>query len=745
MQALRGKAGAAGICLLLALSLLGCGGGGGGPSGPPTISGTVSAPSGTPVAARPSLWQRLASLFVSPAEAQALTGQAVAGATIRAFLWPNVPPSTTTPIATTSTDSQGRYTLELPAEAAGKDLVLIATKSVSGGELRLSYFLADVPAQGQAGVNLDAVTSLATEQIVKVARDQNIPDLSPNAIATIVAQVREVVSSLTSLNLVAGAADSPLPADFGQGLQRPQPPQVAQVVEQVQGTVEQQRPNLPPSTGNVAIAKGVVQMLRDFGMNLVGVGDNEVVTLQRVLEEQQRVIHEEIQVAEDFAQRMEFPIRVLNSLQGRRYGLFEEVAVNGEPVLDRVGEGPNNRTWQVTSKVGATNGMVLTITTQNPPMDGVFFLDPRAGTYTLQVRKPDDAALQYDGTLQPTLDAQGRPTRIALNITLRDRALASPITFSGTLSGTPASGSTLEEPDYTQATFSGSLSSQFGTVQVGSLRVETTQIMGPWGPERVPQRIVLQDLRVSTQTSKPVSLTLSGTVEQEPTPQQWQEVWGDMMPRSGTITATLQGSGITLSVRNAQVSDFVILAPQNPWEKGQPFPRRLSGGVSYTSPSLTFNGTAEAFWESPGASGAERLRGTLTLQGDWTPRVGIPGRVSIQGNSTSQGLQITLNLTHGTQALQGTFTGRWDVEEVGAIQEGTLSLTHSPSGFRVQLGGQKDQPPTGSITTAAGEKVADIGGARNLGLAELGEEPIVKYTDNSFETLKSILPRVSRR
>lgn len=55
-------------------------------------------------------------------------------------------------------------------------------------------------------------------------------------------------------------------------------------------------------------------MLRDFSSILVGIGDNEVVTIQKAVEEQQRVISDEIKVAEDFGERMDFPVRALGAL-----------------------------------------------------------------------------------------------------------------------------------------------------------------------------------------------------------------------------------------------------------------------------------------------------------------------------------------------------------------------------------------------------------------------------------------------
>ncbi|MCS3920955.1 hypothetical protein Q2T83_11195 [Fervidibacter sacchari] len=40
---------------------VGCGGGGEGPKRQPRLSGTVTAPQGTPIAAAPSFWQRLSA------------------------------------------------------------------------------------------------------------------------------------------------------------------------------------------------------------------------------------------------------------------------------------------------------------------------------------------------------------------------------------------------------------------------------------------------------------------------------------------------------------------------------------------------------------------------------------------------------------------------------------------------------------------------------------------------------------
>jgi len=720
------------VALVVSLSLVslhGCGGGGGGPSPAPKLSGTVTAPQGTPIAQAPSLLQRLASLLISVAEAQALQGQAVANADVKAFIWPNVPPTATTPVATAKTGDDGRYTLQLPADAVGKDIVVIAEKSVTGGTLRLSTIAADVPKEGKTGVNLDAATTLATEQIVSVSKE--IQDLFPSTISVIISEVRKIVDRLEQLNLVAGAENSPIPSEFGAGLREVYPAQeVAQKVGENQGSLP------APTDNNVAIAKSIVQMLRDFGSTLVGIGDNEVVTIQKAVEEQQQVIGGEVKVAQDFAERMDFTLRTLEALGGEPPGAYEEVSLKH---LVRVGD-TDNKTWKVTSKVSETQGMVLTISSSKP-ME--FFEFSPEGVYTLQVRKEGDSSVQYDGQLQFTNDSQGIPTSVALNITIKDKELTNPISFNGTLSGVVAPGSTPEKPKYSKATFSGTLSSQFGTAQVGKLEVEGVETEeGDFNP----QKITLTNLQVTTQTSKPAKLTLNGTFEFAPTPQQWKEEWGDTMPKSGSVSATLEASGVTLSLSNAQISDFVFVSEG---EDVNCLPKKLVGQLNYSSPSLTFQGSINAFFEGLGSdTPSEQVKFTLSLSGDWKPNVGSPLSVSINTNSTSQKIHMDVTLKQGDQQLKGAFDGVWTGGDEPQIASAELNLTHSPSNFKVKVSQKSGQPVSGQILTAQGTKVADIGEAKNLGLPDLGSTLIVKYTDGTFETLESILPsrsRVTRR
>jgi hypothetical protein len=358
------------------------------------------------------------------------------------------------------------------------------------------------------------------------------------------------------------------------------------------------------------------------------------------------------------------------------------------------------------------------------------------GSYTLTVRKENDPSVQYDGNLQFSNNAQGIPTAAKLNITIKDGDLSKPISFNGSVSGTVAPGSTQELPQYSKLSFSGTLSSQFGTARVERLEVTMTKI----GEEQQPQLITLTNLQVATQTSKPSSLTINGNVELEPAPQSWlQQGWEeDMKPKSGSISATLQGSGITVKLSNAQISDFVL-------DEGDALPRKLEGQLVYTSPSLTFQGTANLFYEGLGATApSEQVKLNFTLNGDWKPSVGSPLNVSVKLESTSQTLSMNVSLKYDKQKLEGTLAGNWVyVGNEAEIKRATLNLTHSPSNFKVELTIQEGQPVTGTIKIPQGQKVADIGEARNLDLPDLGDALIVKYSDkdNTFETLESVLPR----
>jgi len=290
------------------------------------------------------------------------------------------------------------------------------------------------------------------------------------------------------------------------------------------------------------------------------------------------------------------------------------------------------------------------------------------------------------------------------------------------------------------------LTSQFGTAAIGELKV--VWLRDSLEAEKVKQ-IALTNLNITTQTSKPVSLSIqTASVElQETTQEEKQQSHDDLKIKTATFSAMLEGSGLRLEVTNLQASDFVFM--EDAW-----VPRRLSGQVRYTSPTLQFSGSVNAQWENLNPSGfgeenvpvplAQIQKGSSSLQGNWTPKIGRPVGIQVNFISNPTGtpqVQMNLTINYGDQKLAGTITGTLDIATVNGQQvskgfkSGNLDMTHTPSNFKVQVSGQKGQAGAGAIKTADGTKVADIGEVKNLGLSDLGRAWIVKYTDGSFETL----------
>jgi hypothetical protein len=291
------------------------------------------------------------------------------------------------------------------------------------------------------------------------------------------------------------------------------------------------------------------------------------------------------------------------------------------------------------------------------------------------------------------------------------------------------------------------LTSQFGTAAIGELKV--VWLRDSLEAEKVKQ-IALTNLNITTQTSKPVSLSIqTASVElQETTQEEKQQSGDDLKIKTATFSAMLEGSGLRLEVTNLQASDFVFM--EDAW-----VPRRLSGQVRYTSPTLQFSGSVNAQWENLNLSGfgeenapvplAQIQKGSSSLQGNWTPKIGRPAGIQVNFASNPMGnapqVQMNLTINYGDQKLAETITGTLDIRgnQSYGFKSGNLDMTHTPSNFRVQVSGQKGQAGTGTIKKADGTKVADIGEAKNLGLPDLGRAWIVKYTDGTFETLDPLL------
>lgn len=702
------------VASMLLVFLANCGGGGGGTTPPTTgltVNGTVTVPTGTP-------------------RSRSLTGEALPNATVRVLL--AFPPNTL--ITQSTTDAEGRYALTIPSEYVGRDLLIVAEKTVNNQRVRVSALLSSLPPQGYAGANLDAFTTLATEEILRYAREQNLTALSPNGVATVVDRIREALRSESSLSLVVGQT---LPENIGDGLTD------EELSDAVRARVQEQAQNLRPPTGDVAIAKGMTQMLRDYGSAWLDRGNEEPLRLEAAVRQQHQLIENEIaNPLEALGERgVGFTVRVLgleepggsdfnDSLGGLPPGRYRETRQsNGRYTLQRIGDTADNRTWIVES-----GQLTCTVTTTNPLEE--FTLSPDAGRVNFSGRKQGDPRVQYDGAFEVTQrDANGNATQLRVQITLTDGQLSNPIRFNGTANTTP-------RPDgsFRTVNFSGTLQSQYSDLSVTNLVYDTYP-----QSERVKQ-ISVGRIQGTLKTARGPIIDL----------QNLNITFADENPPDKSLQQfTLQLLNFSSENRTLVMRD---VNAQFQRVGGEPQPVRLQASVEYRAPDDALVGTVNARWENPTATNpleedfiplSQFPRVNFEFSGSLTPRVGRRALVNFtivsEPTLTPPRIRIALRLDFGDERMQGELVGNLrvlngNVQRERLFQTATMQMTHTPSNFRIELSyDEANDTVTGAIKKPDGATVAQIGKASALNLPDLGDAYIVRYTDNTFETVNSLL------
>ncbi|MCS6918400.1 MAG: carboxypeptidase-like regulatory domain-containing protein [Fimbriimonadales bacterium] len=699
---------------MLMVFLSNCGGGGG--TTPPTttgltVNGTVTVPTGTP-------------------RSRSLTGEALPNATVRALL--AFPPNTL--ITQSTTDADGRYTLTIPTEYIGRDLLIVAEKTVNNQRVRVAALLPALPPQGYAGANLDAYTTLATEEILRYAREQNLNALSPNGVATVVDRVRDALRNLSSLSLVVGQT---LPENIGDGLP------TDDLRDPVRSRVQEQAQNLRPPTGDVAVAKGMMQMLRDYGATWLDRGNEENLRLEAAVRQQSQLIEDEVATPlEALGERgINAILRILGlesrrdyltnpSIDGRPAGRYRETQpYPGEYALERIGDTADNRTWIVES-----GSLTITVNTANPLQE--FTLSPDAGRVNFAVRKQGDSRVQYDGVFEVTQrDSNGNATQLRVQLTLNDGQLSAPIRFNGTANTTPRA-----DGSFRTVNFSGTLQSQYADLSVTNLVYDTYP-----ASERVKQ--------VSAARVQGTLKTARGPIVDL---QNLNITFADGNPPDKNLQQfTLQSLNFSTENRTLVMRD---VNAQFQRVGGEPQLVRLQAAVEYRTPNDTLIGQVDARWDNPSATNPleedfvplnQFPQGNFEFNGSLTPRIGR--RALIYFNLISEPtlnparVRTVLRLDFGDERMQGEFVGNLrvqngNIERRRLFQNATMQMTHTPSNFRLEL--SYDAPTdtvAGVIQKPDGTTVAQVGKASALNLPDLGNAYLVRYSDNTFETVNSLL------
>lgn len=358
---------------------------------------------------------------------------------------------------------------------------------------------------------------------------------------------------------------------------------------------------------------------------------------------------------------------------------------------------------------------------------------------TVTARHATDASFKLDGTLSLTVSGDTL-TGLALDITMQHASLKSPVRFNGNVSGKPR---TRADAEYDQVTLNGTFSSEWFDATVTNA-VATTPRTGNW-------TITFASTSVNTKLSKPASLTASGIVVELEPPDEAAGYFDPTPAKIQVASATLRASGHTLTITNGTAT---AVRTKDAWGDVRTLPTSLKGQLSYQGPKLTVSGTADCVWQNPVLEPlqlptpvADFPKATITVSGRVQPTVGQPMEASLQltfDNTVVQGtvkvsLQISGLLALG-ERVSGSVTAALPVLDGMVQDDGTLTagFTHS-SGMVVAMSVQAHQDATGTIKSAAGTVVGQIGPGSQLGLPDLGSTAIVKYSDGSFETLGSLL------
>jgi hypothetical protein len=726
-----------GLTALAALTLPGCGGGGGGGL---QISGNVSRAEKT------------------------LPEMAVPGAQVKAYVWPDL----ATPIRSATTNADGNYTMSLPDSAVGKDVVLVADSDTRvAAVIRLSTIITDMPSGGKTVADLDASTTLAAETVVEKAKAGSLPDLTGPAIETITKECR-LWEGVRQMNLTPDGPE--LPAAFGGGLKTPSDADSfiknSVIIQKALALLADTSPS------DVRSAKRMVQMLRDMAHGLMDTATVNNHSLDTAAREQQAIEDGLRVVSHDLVVRLVAVANLVGlggeqdekllggknhdyeTLGGKAPGKYEW-RVNGDSrALVKVAEVLDGKTWMVVSKIpDATENWEITITPQNRVDE--FHVTPKAGSYTVAVRKPGQPTWKWDMVMAAVLDSANRTTKVTISLTANDPDLTRPIVFNGTVTGLPTG--TYDRPDYSQITVSGNLSSQFVSGELGELTIQWTKDTHYVADMK---RATINNFRFTTGFSKTISGSIrSATIEYYPANPQTTYYFAP--PRRAAITqATLEFSGHKIVFSNGEITLDRYDKDGNITMKT----RSMKGALNYTSPKMTFDGSLSANWDNltlhDFTSGNHvPIRkwplGTINFEGFVLPVSGTrsfaKGSVVFAVNNLKATIRLNLDtLEYGSESMSGFVQFNYNIFGDPSTFSQNVTLDHpvivvrmgqSPSGYKMNMDGIQNVM-TGFIARdeAGTQKLADIGKASDLQLGELGGTNIVKYRDNTFETLISILP-----
>ncbi len=694
-----------GLCIAFTsmLILIGCGGGNG--SGNIPLSGrvTLNPPS-------------------NPAS------RTITTYTVKAFLWPD----TNTPIASTQTDANGQFSFSLSQDKSGKDLILIATQN----EQRGSHIVADLPASGKNDANITICSSLTAELIGGKAKQLKVMDLTANTITIIEAEMVKM-NGLDTTSLNAGG--STIPGNFGDGIVNS-----SDVMAYVKGNkvIQDTLAAMTQHGGGISPAKQIVQLLRDTTQSMVTNGKTNNASMIQETMRTRTQLRTMAQTYNDLCLRTRTLFRLI-----ARTRLQDETLENLPPggYVYQKGESgnwnlsplwQNGDTWVIhvyDNLPVSEDYYTVTITPTNPIP--VFSITPQAGAYQGVI--VDNDITQSTFNLKFTNNSSGQPIQADLDLTFKDPDpdISTPINFTGVMTGTPSGTTSAGKYLYTNVSLSGALSSENIQGGIDGLKIywdsPSTLNSDPQRVELTKGTLTLHQISNTQMVMENAKMTIANTL------------------REMECTLTMTTENLRIRLANAKMSIVSVPDPTSGVDNVKEIPSSLSSDMEFVSPTTTFNGNISMAWSNPNAGNSLTAEtfpvGSIAMKGQLTSSLGsqvnVDWNIASSNNNNTPKLTLTITqLGDGSQNLSGSVIQSFSMVNNTVQPNGpvTMDLTATPSNAQIHITAQQNAF-SGTIKQG-NNTLANIGTANSLGMPDLGNAVVIKYSDGSFETAASILP-----
>lgn len=639
--------------LCLAASLSGCGGGGGGNTAILATASTLSVIADT----APDLTQSTSKISTQLSTKDATTPTVLAGATVqvRDFV-------TGTVLKSGTLDSSGKFTTSITPDSC---LLVVAAGTLGGKRYRLSTIIPSV-AKTTQDCRMDPVTSMAAEALAhQFYTRQRVDQSTFNTVkyqALLFAQQHQSVDySTTSGAIISGATvgANGLTSTAAEAVQNAVPSKIGDDLTNAKNAVLQIKGIGQPFVDLTSMeADSVQDMIPAAVQNGYGQMTDRLSTMIAP------AIIGNMWVSPDYKESSVFNLTLGHAYTGTTYGDWIDIQDSGSAAQG--------------------NEIDISATSWNDTATHTLTAVKSSTGWTITEHSSADSSLVYRLTTPLTDGSATLP--YSVHLTMTDRNLTSPISFTGTFSATGSDYKHWSQTAYT-GSFQGPCITSTGTYQA---------TFAPTLPAGASSGDSLMKY--------PTRFTITNS---------------QMTVTDGTRTATLSG-GLTA---NAKIANDENGHPK-PW----PTDVTMTGTYS-SSTGLAFNGTFTATWTNAGPSvGARSAIGTAGIIGTMT-RSGYPGyNVTLNLGANQGALSAnTISLGWGSNTLNGTASGtltRVNDSDRFVIANGSVTLTNQ-DGTKIHLTSDSSGKFTGGSITCGNNTEATV--------TKSGSGLCVTYTDGAID------------